>query len=86
MLLPYPTTRIEKESSSRAMFALMTEERVATIMASLADDIKQAGADNRERIKNVLLALVSRITLDPETNRCEVESQIDVTENNNNLA
>ncbi len=33
-----------------------------------------------------MLALVSRNTLDPETNRCEVEYQIDVTENSNKMA
>ena len=64
----------------------MDESSIARFLASLADDIEQAGADDRERIKDVLLALVSRITLDPDTHRCEVEYLIDVTENSNNLA
>ncbi|CDH43630.1 hypothetical protein BN874_1260038 [Candidatus Contendobacter odensis Run_B_J11] len=52
----------------------------------MADGIEQAGAKDREQIKDVLQALVERVSLDPETLHCEIEQKIDLSTVRDNLA
>jgi len=78
--------RLEQDYQRFQSLAILDESSISHFLSSLADDIEQAGAVDRERIKDVLQALVERISLNPDTLHCEIEYQIDISTERDKVA
>ena len=78
--------RLKQNYQQFQLLAILDEPSIARFLSSLAEDIEQPGATDRERIQDVLKTLVERISLDPDTLRCDIKYQIDLSTERDKLA